>query len=69
MRSDGIMAVTVNGKTFSSPRPLIAGRYREAANTNTNYDVARDGRFLLVQQIQPDKPQTRIEVVLNGIGQ
>jgi serine/threonine-protein kinase len=63
----GIMAVTVNGDSFSAPRLLFEGRYRMASNSNTNYDVARDGRLLMVQPIQPTKPQTRIEVVLNGL--
>jgi serine/threonine-protein kinase len=62
---DAVMVVSTD--TFSSPRKLFDGRYRAAANANTNYDVARDGRFLHVQQIQPDVAVTRIEVVLNGL--
>ena len=68
MTADGIMAVTVNGDTFSPPRAVVQGRFRLPANANTNYDVARDGRFLHVLPIEPSRAQTRIEVVLNGVG-
>jgi Tol biopolymer transport system component len=67
MVPDGIMGVTVNGSSFSQPRSIVAGRFRVSANANTNYDVAKDGRFLHVLPIEPTKPQTRIEVVLNAI--
>ena len=66
MMPDRIMTATVNGETFSQPRVHVEGRYRFPANANTNYDTARDGRLLHVLQIQPTKPQTRIDVVLNG---
>jgi serine/threonine-protein kinase len=66
MTPDSIMAVTVSGETFSQPRVHVQGRYRLPANANTNYDTARDGRLLHVLQIQPSKPQTRIDVVVNG---
>jgi Tol biopolymer transport system component len=64
---NGVMAVTVNGDVRSDPRLLFEGRFRAAANANTNYDVAKDGRFLLVQPIHPAMDLGRIEVVLNGI--
>ena len=67
MVPNGIMAVTVSGDSFSQPRVLFEGRYRLAANANTNYDVAKDGRFLHVQPVQPTMVLNRIEVVLNGI--
>ena len=68
MTPDGIMAVTVNGDTFSPPRVLVQGRFRLPANANTNYDVARDGRLLHVLPIEPSRAHTRIEVVLHGVG-
>jgi Tol biopolymer transport system component len=68
MTDNGIMAVTVSGDTFSLPREIVRGRFRRSANANTNYDAARDGRLLHVLPIEPGQPQTRIEVVLNGIG-
>ena len=67
MGTDGIMAVAVSGDAFSTPRVFASGRYRPSANANTNYDTAKDGRIIHVQPIQPGRPQTRIEVVLNGI--
>ena len=67
MVPNGIMGVTVNGSSFSEPRSIVTGRFRVSANANTNYDVAKDGRFLHVLPIEPSRPQTRIEVVLNGI--
>ena len=68
MTDNGIMAVTVSGDTFSLPREIVRGRFRRSANANTNYDAARDGRLLHVLPIEPGRAQTRIEVVLNGIG-
>ena len=65
--SNGMMAVNVKGDSFSQPHLLFEGRYRLAANANTNYDVAKDGRFLHVQPVQPSMVLDRIEVVLNGI--
>ena len=66
MAPDGIMGVTVNGDAFSEPRLLVPGRFRVSANANTNYDVAKDGRFLHVLPVQPGVAPTRIEVVLNA---
>jgi len=68
MASDGVMGVDVSGSSFSQPRLIVPGRFRPSANANTNYDVARDGRFIHVLPIQPGHAQTRIEVVLNGVG-
>jgi serine/threonine-protein kinase len=67
MAANGVMAVTANGGTFGPPRLLFEGRFRPSANANSNYDVARDGRFLHVQPVQPTRPDTRVEVVLNGL--
>jgi serine/threonine-protein kinase len=64
---NGMMAITVNGDAFSQPRLLFEGRYRVASNANSNYDVAKDGRFLHVQPVQPTIVPNRVEVVLNGI--
>jgi serine/threonine-protein kinase len=67
-RGDRMMAVTlIPGPTLSvgAPRALFEGRYRAASNFVTPFDVASDGRFLRIEQVQPDRPVTRIEVVLN----
>jgi hypothetical protein len=55
------------GETYGAPRLLFEGRFRAAANGNSNYDVAKDGRFLHVQPLRPPVPATRVEVVLNGL--
>jgi len=65
--ANGMMAVTVTGDSFSQPRLLFEGRYRVASNANTNYDIAKDGRFLHVQPVQPSRVPNRVEGVLNGI--
>jgi serine/threonine-protein kinase len=66
---DKLWAVDVEpGSVFgsSAPRTVFEGRYRPQTNLNTAYDVALDGkRFLRVQQIEPEKAATRIEIVLN----
>jgi len=65
--TNGMMAITVNGDAFSQPHLLFEGRYRVASNANTNYDIAKDSRFLHVQPVQPSRAPNRVEVVLNGI--
>jgi eukaryotic-like serine/threonine-protein kinase len=64
---DAIMTVPASGETFGTPRELFAGRFVPSENSNTNYDIARDGRFLLIVPTHPAKPITRIEVILNGL--
>ena len=67
MVPNGMMAVSVSGDSFGTPRLLFEGRYRPPSNANSNYDVAKDGRFLHVQSVQPGRAATRVEVVLNGL--
>jgi Tol biopolymer transport system component len=70
---DRLMAVSVtSGVTLAvgAPRVLYAGRYRSSLNSLTAFSVSSDGRrFLRVQQVQPDRPVTRIEIVLNWVTQ
>ncbi len=65
------MAVTVTpGATLSvsAPRVLFEGRYRPSLNHLTAFAVSADGRrFLRVQQVQPDRPVTHIDVVLDWL--
>jgi eukaryotic-like serine/threonine-protein kinase len=65
---DQLLAVDVaTTPTFSAgpPRVLFDGRYRESVNGNTPYSVSADGqRFLRVQQVQPDRAVTHIDLVL-----
>ena len=63
-----VMAVDVSlGDTFTAgvPRTLHEGPYKEAVNANTAFDIARDGRILILQQAEPGKVMTHIDVVLN----
>jgi eukaryotic-like serine/threonine-protein kinase len=65
---DTLMAVDVRtspGFSAGTPRVIAQGRYRVSANSNTQYSVSPDGRFLRVQRVQPERPVTRIDVVLN----
>jgi hypothetical protein len=49
---------------------LFDGRFRGSLNAVTPFDIAPDGRrFIRVQQAQPDRAVTRIEVVLNWASQ
>ena len=68
-----MMAVTVTGGaslSVSAPRVLFEGRYRGNLNTVTAFDISPDGRrFIRIQQAQPERPITRIEVVLNWASQ
>jgi serine/threonine protein kinase/Tol biopolymer transport system component len=64
---DALMTVAVAGDTFGVPRERAAGRFVGAQNSNTNYDIARDGRVLELVPSQPAKAITRIEIVLNGL--
>ncbi len=57
------------GGTFSAPRLLFEGRFKASSNTNTNYDVMRDGRFLFIEQSGAQNSIRQIEVVLNWFSQ
>ena len=64
---DALMAVTIpaTGETsIGAPRLVFEGRYRDGMNANTPYDVTADGHFLRVQQVEPDRAMTCIELVL-----
>jgi len=64
-----LMGVTVNpGATFSAGAPHLVheGRFLKTVNGNTSWSVAPDGkRFLRIQQVEPERPVTRIDLVLN----
>jgi serine/threonine-protein kinase len=68
-QDDRLMAVSIgSGATLSvgTPRELYSGRFRPSPNSLTAWDVTADGRrFIRVQQVLPDRPLTRIDVVLN----
>jgi serine/threonine-protein kinase len=64
---DGIMSVPVSEETFGAPRLRVAGRYVPSQNSNTNYDIAPDGRILHIVPTHPARAVTRIEIILNGL--
>jgi serine/threonine-protein kinase len=68
-QDERMMAVSIgSGSTFSvgTPRELYHGRFRPSPNALTAWDVTADGRrFIRVQQVLPDRPVTRVDVVLN----
>jgi hypothetical protein len=68
-QDDRLMAVSISSGatlTVGTPRELYHGRFRPSPNALTSWDVAADGRrFIRVQQVLPDRPLTRIDVVLN----
>ncbi len=62
------MAADVSlGATFTAgvPRTLREGRFKDAVNANTAFDVAKDGRILIVRQAETGNVMTHIDVVLN----
>lgn len=64
---DKLMAVMIPDTvelSIGAPQFVFEGRYRGDVNANTPYDVTADGRFLRVQQVEPDRPLTYIELVL-----
>jgi Tol biopolymer transport system component len=56
------------GATFSSSAPQLVheGRFRKAQNDMTSWSVTPDGsRFLRIQQVEPERAITRLDLVLN----
>jgi hypothetical protein len=54
----------------SVPRILHEGRFRDTVNGNTPFSVTADGqRFLRVQQSQPDRAVTHIDLVPNWLAE
>jgi len=70
---DALLAVDIRTTpSFSAgtPHVLVEGRYRTSANGNTPYSVSADGqRFLRVQQVQPARAVTHIDLVLDGLAE
>jgi hypothetical protein len=44
---------------------LFEGKYQISDTGSGGYDVARDGRFLMVQPTSAPQPATQITIVLN----
>jgi Tol biopolymer transport system component len=68
LSGDRMIAVeisTTGAFKAGTPRILFEGRYVPSPNAVAGYDVAADGRFLMVQPLHPDPPTNQIHVVLN----
>jgi Tol biopolymer transport system component len=59
-----VVARTSDSDEFGPPRELLTGRFRPASNANSAWDVAPDGRFLRIQQVEPEERLAQIDVVL-----
>lgn len=55
--------------TAGVPRALGDVRSKETVNSNTTYDVTRDGRLFFVHSMETQHELTRIDVVLNWFAQ
>lgn len=66
---DKLMAVPIaSGQTSSAgaPHVLFEGRYKFSGTGATPYGLSPDGRrFLMIPQVQPERPADRLDVVLN----
>ena len=51
--------------TAGSPRMLFEGSYLASDTGGAGYDVAQDGRFLMVEPLDLEPPATTIDVVIN----
>ena len=64
-----LMGATVTtGAAFSASVPHLVheGRFLKSINGNTSWSLSPDAkRFLRIQQVEPDRPITHIELVLN----
>jgi serine/threonine-protein kinase len=64
---DKLMAVSIAATgelSIGAPELVFVGRYRDDVNANTPYAVTAEGHFLRVQQVEPDRPLTHIDLVL-----
>jgi serine/threonine-protein kinase len=68
LNGDKMMAVDIVTQpsfTARSPRTLFQGRYRRSSTFTSSFDVALDGRFLMVPDSLPEEATTQINIVLN----
>jgi len=66
-QDDRMMAVTLtrgSSLTASSPRMLFEGRYQVSDTNSGGFDVAPDGRFLMIQPTVAEQPATEFNIVL-----
>jgi Tol biopolymer transport system component len=66
-QGDRMMVVTItpgSSLTASSPHVLFEGRYQVSDTNSGGYDVAPDGRFLMIQPTVAEQPATEFNIVL-----
>jgi WD40-like Beta Propeller Repeat len=67
-RENKVMAVDIRTEpvlSAGSPRELFEGRFENGVAGLAGYDVAADGRFLMVQPLEPEQNVRDINIVLN----
>jgi serine/threonine-protein kinase len=67
-RRDTMMSVRISNQPVLAaglPRALFDGRYIRTDTGGAGYDVAADGRFLMVQPVAPEAPAVQINLVVN----
>jgi serine/threonine protein kinase len=65
---DKMMAVDVTTQPdfkAGTPRILFEGQYEGSDTGRAGYDVASDGRFLMIQPLEPEQPRTKINLVIH----
>ena len=68
LHGDAMMAVGIAETpafVAAAPRRLFQGQFRRSATSSSAYAVAKDGRFLRIQTVEPEGPTTHVHVVLN----
>jgi WD40 repeat protein len=63
-----MMAVDVTTRPdfkSSTPRVLFEGQYEFSDTGRAGYDIHPDGRFLMIQPVEPAQPATQINLVLH----
>ena len=63
----GVDVRTTPAFAAGAPRVVMQGRFRPTPNTRTPFDIAPDGRFLRIQQVQPERLLIHLDVVLNWL--
>jgi eukaryotic-like serine/threonine-protein kinase len=58
---------TTHGFSAAKPEPLFGGRYASGSPAGFAYDVAPDGRFVMIKPGQDELPPPRLHVVLNWV--
>jgi hypothetical protein len=67
-QDDKMLAVTITPGSplaASSPHVLFEGRYQVSDTSAGGFDVASDGRFLMIQATAPEQPATEFNIVLS----